>query len=112
MNSLGKEEILMCSGGIIIVIVTFVSVFLRKSAHNLNGNMIYIAVGALPLCFFSNIIMSLVQGSRIKHTKDNKPLKVARIISTAFFGIVPLIILVYLIYYYFSTDCNVYQSLD
>ena len=105
MDSTGKGDFILIFISIIITTITVRSVLFRKSKYNLNGKITYIAAIALPLCFIITTITSLVQGGRIKD-EDNKVKKNARIMGTVVFGLIPPAILIYLIYYYVSTDCN------
>lgn len=106
MNSSDKGDLILFTISFISIIIAVVSISFRNSDYNLNGKMVYIAAGAIPLCFIISTIMALVQGGRIKDAEDNKQMRLFRISSTVFFGLVPAIILVYLLYYYVSTDCN------
>jgi hypothetical protein len=106
MLSSSNQNIIGYSVGLIIIIITFTSVFYRNSQYNLNGKLVYIAATSLPVCFFATIIMALVEGARIKIAKDNKKLKIFHIMTTIFFGIIPIIILLYLTYSFVSPDCN------
>ena len=112
MLSSSNQNIIVYSLVLIIIIITFTSVFFRNSQYNFNGKLVYIAGISLPVCFFASIIMALVEGARIKIAKDNKKLKAFHIMTTIFFGIIPLIILLYLTYSFVSPNCsNIYQSL-
>ncbi len=108
MNNTEKSDLILLLSSIIICFIAGVSVILRNSQYSWNGRMAYIAGGALPLCFIITTITALVQGGRIKEAREeeNKQMVTFRISATVIFGVIPAIILIYLIYYYVSTECN------